>query len=213
MNNRKLLVLNEIMKKEKEIKKYDPDGAKKQFLTSFHFPCDKKTLLKELTEDIIPKCHDPKDNEHEIAQKRFTEKAMLLLRIFENDSHVGLMETFTEKYQMLSREMTETMIKEYNCTNEAEKALAELAVNAYIRVIDNSRRLNNMLEMRETTQLINGYFSILSKQIDRANRQFISALLTLKQLKSPQIEMHIKSNTAFIAQNQQINVDTKNNEA
>jgi uncharacterized protein (DUF736 family) len=121
------------------------------------------------------------------------------------------MESFTEQYQMLGREMTETMIKEFDCSNEAEKALSELAVNAYIRVIDNSRRLNNQLEATDITHNRNVYIENLSKQIDRANRQYISALMTLKQLKAPQIEMNIKANTAFISNNQQVNVNKDEN--
>ena len=56
------------------------------------------------------------------------------------------------------------------------------------------------------------YLAMLSKQIDRANRQFLSALTTLKQLKTPSIEMNIKTNTAFVSQNQQINSKNETNE-
>jgi hypothetical protein len=116
------------------------------------------------------------------------------------------METFTEKYRMFAREMLKTMIVELNCSNETERALAELAVNAYVRVIDNSRRLNNEYESREITPNRNVYIANLSKQIDRANRQYLSAIMTLRQLKSPTVEMTIKANTAFVSHNQQVNV-------
>ena len=199
------------MEEKKEIKKYDREEAKKEALSAISFPDNKDALLKELTQDIIPKCLDSKDKDNEVIQKKFKDKSMLLLRIFENESHIGLMESFNEKYQMFARELATNMIREHNCSNETEKALAELAANAYIRVIDNSRRLNNLLEMNNANQNINGFFSILSKQIDRANRQYISALLTLKQLKAPQIEMNIKTNTAFISNNQQVNVNKDEN--
>jgi hypothetical protein len=84
-------------------------------------------------------------------------------------------------------------------------------VNAYIRVLDNSRRLNNELNGQNITPNRNIYIANLSKQIDRANRQYISALLTLKQLKSPNVEMNIKTNNAFISNNQQINVNKNEN--
>jgi len=197
-------------KEIKEIKKYDPEEYKKNALSVITFPDTKDSLLKELVQDIIPKYIDTESKEKEDVQKRFTEKSILLLRIFENESHVGLMESFTDKYQMTVREMSKTMISEFNCSNEAEKALVGLIVNAYMRVLDNSRRLDNELEGRNITHERNVYIANLSKQIDRANRQFISALLTLKQLKAPTIEMNIKANTAFVSNHQQINVNKPN---
>lgn len=196
---------------EKEIKKYNPEEAKKEALSAVSFPDNKDALLKELTQDIIPKCLDSKNEKNEVVKKRFTDKSMLLLRIFENESHVALMESFSENYRMFSKEMADDLIKEFNCIKEYEKALAKLMTNAYIRVLDNSRRLNNELESREITPNKNVYIANLSKQVDRANRQFISALMTLKQLKVPQIEMNIKTNTAFISNNQQVNVNKDEN--
>ena len=51
----------------------------------------------------------------------------------------------------------------------------------------------------------NGYLAILSKELDRAHRQLITALTTLRQIKNPPIEFNVKAKTAFVAQNQQIN--------
>jgi hypothetical protein len=45
----------------------------------------------------------------------------------------------------------------------------------------------------------------MGKELDRAERHFFTALNTLKQIKSPMLEMNIHAKTAFIAQNQQIN--------
>jgi len=193
------------MKKETDIKKYNPKESKEEFFSSTYFPDSSNALLKELTQDIIPKCSDPKHPEHELAKKKFGDKSLLLFRIFENDSHVGLMESFDERYRMFSSEMSKTMISEFNCSNEAEKALVELIVNAYIRVIDNSRRLNNELEGKNITHNRNVYIGNLSKQVDRANRQFLNALIALKQLKEPQLNIKVKTDNAYFAQNQQIN--------
>jgi HD superfamily phosphohydrolase len=196
-----------------EIKKFDSESAKKIVLSSVTFPNNKDSLLKDLSENILPKLITLQGDELKETTDRFNEKSMLLLRLLESDSHVGIMESFTEKYQMLSLEMCKKIIKEFDCSNEAEKALAELIVNAYLRVIDNSRRLNNEFECRNITPNRNVFIANLSKQLDRAHRQFTSTLMTLKQMKSPQIEMNIRATTAFVSQNQQINVDKKNNEA
>lgn len=199
------------MKNKKELKPYSEEEAKKVIISRITFPNNRQSLIKELKEEIIPKCIDETNPEHEKATKLFGEKAMLFMRIFENESHVALMESVNENYQMMSKEMSEQMIKEFDCKNEAERSLVKLIVNAYIRVLDNSRRLNNELNGQNITPNRNIYIANLSKQIDRANRQYISALLTLKQLKAPNVEMNIKTNNAFISNNQQINVNKDEN--
>lgn len=89
----------------------------------------------------------------------------------------------------------------------------EIVTNSFIRAIDHSRRFNNCLNAGEyLSDERTRYLTMLSKQIDRANRQYLNALTALKQIKAPVIEMNIRTNTAFVSQNQQINVDNKINE-
>jgi hypothetical protein len=199
------------MKNKKEIKKYDPEETKRVIMSCITFPDNKDSLIKELKEKIIPIITKDDHPDNKEFTKKFHEKGMLLMRMFENESHVAIMESLDENYRMLSKEMCAQMMKEFDCQNEVEKSLVELIVNAFIRVLDNSRRLNNELNCRDITPNRNIYIANLSKQIDRANRQYISALLTLKQLKTPQIEMNIKTNNAFISNNQQINVNKDEN--
>lgn len=199
------------MENKKEVKPYSEEEAKKVIMSCINFPDNRKDLVRELTEEIIPKCTDDNHPDREKATKKFHEKGMLLLRIFENESHVALMESVDENYRMMGKEMSDEMMQEFDCKNEAERSLVKLMVNAYIRVLDNSRRLNNELNGQNITPNRNIYIANLSKQVDRANRQYISALLTLKQIKSPNVEMNIKTNNAFISNNQQINVNKDEN--
>jgi hypothetical protein len=97
------------------------------------------------------------------------------------------------------------LIKEYACKTYGEKALVDLAVNAYARNLNYSKRLFNSIKMNQTTALLNGFFAIMSKEIDRANRHFITALETLKRFKQPELKVNVKTTNAFISQNQQIN--------
>lgn len=52
-----------------------------------------------------------------------------------------------------------------------------------------------------------GYYSILSKELDRANRHFLSAYQTLIYLKQPPLKVQVKTTNAFIAQAQQFNAN------
>jgi len=51
----------------------------------------------------------------------------------------------------------------------------------------------------------NGLYANYSKEVDRAHRQFMMAITTLKQMKSPTPQINVRTNTAFVAQNQQVN--------
>jgi len=45
----------------------------------------------------------------------------------------------------------------------------------------------------------------LGKQVDSANRQYISTLTLLREMKQPQINIKVQSKQAFVDQNQQFN--------
>jgi len=199
---------------KKIIKKYSPKETKDILLQSTKFEGDLDYILSQLSDDLLPKYFDGSDTEKKEVKDRMHQKTSQMLIALETDTHIGLMDTFDSYYKGLSRELCSQIIKEYQCTTNLEKTLVEVIVNSFIRIIDNSRRLNNEFDCKNITPNRNVYISILSKQVDRANRQYLNALIALKQLKSPSIEMNIKTNTAFISHNQQINTGStlRNNE-
>lgn len=165
----------------------------------------KKKLFRELRE-----IYTEIDSKDEKIKSKALEKHDVVSRKVLSSigtlSHFNLMETFTERYQLLAYDLSEKMYAEYDCKNETERMLVEIIVNSYIRTLDNSRRLNNEFEGREITQNRNVYIANLSKQLDRANRQYLQALLTLKQLKTPSLELKINATNAFLSNNQQVNI-------
>lgn len=168
---------------------------------------DLKNNLNRLSHTLLPKLLHGTTEEMKKALAESNDLVVEVMLALETDTHTALMGTFNAEYRGLAKELSEQIIKEHGLVSSTEKILAELIANSFIRVIDNSRRLNNELECREITPNKNVYISLLSKQVDRANRQFLSALLTLKQLKSPTIEMNIKTKNTFVAQNQQVNTN------
>ena len=193
---------------KKVIKKYSPKETKDILLQSTKFEGDLDYILSQLGNDLLPKYFDGSDEESKEVKDQVHKKTSQMLIALETDTHIGLMDTFDSYYKGLSKELCSQLIKEYQCNTNLEKTLVEVIVNSFIRIIDNSRRLNNELDCKNITPNRNVYISILSKQVDRANRQYLNALMALKQLKTPNIEMNIKTNTAFISHNQQINTGT-----
>jgi len=49
----------------------------------------------------------------------------------------------------------------------------------------------------------------MSKEVDRANRHFLSALQTLKEIKQPELKVNIKTNAAFFGEKQEFNNNDK----
>ena len=191
-------------------KTYTPEQVTKFVKNTLALQGDESVLMKKMAEELLPKFKAGEKSDE--LSKKIGDTALELMRMRESDYHCNLMETFRGQYRSLTKIMTEQTIEEYDCQTEIEKSLASVIVGAYVRYIDNSRRLNNELECENITRNRNVYIANLSKQVDRAQRQYLSAVMTLKQIKAPTIEMNIKAQTAFISQNQQINSQTEIND-
>ena len=175
----------------------------KKYISS---PCDPDYILKNAIEQLNVR-NDKDKKVVEKADKELKENSEAIAMSIGLETHYPLAETVNERFRPHILEVVRQIENEYGCKTSSEKALAEIVANAYFRVIDSSRRLNN--ELGDGGKTINEdrtkYLVMLSKQTDRANRQFLSALFALKQFKVPVIEMNIVAKTAFISQNQQIN--------
>lgn len=176
-------------------------------------PNDLNHMLEIVCKDILPNFINGNVEEKDKAKQELSKMSLDLFRSLELETQANLMESVDENYRSLAKDLTSKIIIENNCTKTEEKMLAEVMVGSFIRYIDNSRRLNNEYNCTNITTNRNNYIAILSKQVDRANRQYLSSLMALKQLKSPNIEMNIKTQNAFVSNNQQINVTKESNES
>lgn len=169
-------------------------------------PYAPEAVFKKLGDDLVPKLEGgqikPTDWESEESQKLI----MQALMVDEFVSHYGLVESVPENYRPMIIEQSRQLISEYNCTTTSEKQLAELAGMAYVRALVAAKRFNGCIAVSEyISDDRTRYLAVLSKELDRAHRQYLSALATLKQIKAPALEINVKAKTAFVAQNQQIN--------
>ena len=132
-------------------------------------------------------------------------KAMTLLE-FENGM---LMSTVVpEQYKTFGIDMLRRLQKDYNCTLISEMAVAELATISYIRTLELQHIMDSSLARSEKHQMNMLYITIVGKELDRANRQFLAAIQTLRMMKQPSLQLNIKANTAVIGQNQLVQADT-----
>lgn len=147
------------------------------------------------------------------TQKEAEKKVGELLPLFNLDNCHSFRELVPDWNRGRAVEFTLQLYKEYGCQRASEKALAQTAVIAFEHIFDYSRRMHLLLDATSNSKIIanKAYSSLLQRvkilglEIDRANRQFLTALQTLKQIKAPNMKVNVKSRTAFVAQNQQFN--------
>lgn len=202
------------LKKKRETtniaKKYTEQEVRDIITKFVQTDVDPRDIFKDLGENILPYLFSDDKKESKKANERFKGKADKALMSLGVETDYALIRTIGKKYQPLILQFNRQLVREYDCQSSSEKALVHIIVNAYVKVIDSSERFSKCLEAGEyLSDERTKYLAMLSKQLDRANRQFITALTTLKQLKAPSLEINVKAKTAFIAQNQQLNVNPK----
>ena len=169
---------------------------------------DLNNVLDRLANELLPKWQNGSPIEQRKVKEEFEKQVSAVLYGYESKNHIALMECVSERFRGSAKEVCEQFIGDFDCKTDAEKILAETAANAFMRYMDASRRFNSCLDFENTISPVkNTFLAMLSKEQDRAHRQYISTLGIIKQFKAPAIEMNIRTKNAFVAQNQQINVD------
>ncbi|EKD99967.1 MAG: hypothetical protein ACD_22C00127G0017 [uncultured bacterium] len=181
------------------------DFAKNMMKTLRVAKCDPKILLEKIDTTMEAYHQAKNEEEKKTTLLAFSQSTNDALYIYGLDNHYPVAETVTSKLQPLVIQMTNDLIAEYSCKTTSEKALAELIAGAYGRYLSYSNTLTGSFNVEYLSSEKNGYFTLLGKEADRAYRQFITALTTLKQLKFPTPQINVRTNTAFVAGNQQIN--------
>lgn len=186
-------------------KKYTNDEVRDLMSTKYVIQDNPEYVLKQLGEFMSRMDNnEPTPEKDKGIADEVVGRAVSVLNL---ETHFLVSIATKEDYRPFTIEFANQLIAEYDCKTASEKALAQLTAQAYIRSIQYARSLNNAVAIGEAKPSLNTFFSIMSKEIDRANRQYTSGLTTLKQLKSPNLTVNVKTNAAFIAQNQQLNAN------
>jgi hypothetical protein len=190
----------------KPVKTYTREEAIREIKHVLAVPIDPDYLIDQFRNQILPRLNGNKE-EFEKAKVELMEMSRKLIVATGLNNHYHLAETIEEDNRPLILSLTQELIKEYDCKTVSEVSLAEMVAVHYGRVISYSKVLANNAQggSKPITTERNGLYSFLSKEIDRASRQYIVALTMLRQFKNPPIEINVKAKTAFVSQNQQIN--------
>lgn len=182
------------------------DEVKKMVLSVDH-SLSPKYCLMQIASDIMPKIRITNKK----LSKEEIEKISQSVIDYGIENHTSIIGAIEKQYRGLAFNLRKNIIEEYNCQTYSEKALVDMIVNAYARNLSLSRMLVNTATTGHTTPGLNQFMVIMSKEIDRANRHFLTALETLKHFKQPELKVNVKTKNAFIGQNQQFNTNQNDN--
>jgi len=138
-----------------------------------------------------------------------------------------------DQFATFAIEMMRQLQQEYNCQTASEKATCELATMEFERTLEIRWQMKESLVyqralayshtcgQRESIVATKGVctacnrsrieiqlYAQLGKELDRANRHYLTAIQTLRMMKQAPLNITIKAGTAVIGQNQVI--QTKN---
>jgi len=156
---------------------------------------DPSIVLKRAKEEIEGK----KETAYAIEPKSNTFKAMTL---YEFDKGLLMLTTIADQYKTFAIDHSRKLQKEFNCETVAEKSLCEITTVNFIRSLEIQRKINNLFSQNGLSKLDVEYFTQLSKELDRAQRHYISSLQTLRSFKQPTFKLSVKADTAVVGQNQ-----------
>ncbi len=177
--------------------------------TAVPIDCDPDTILKELRDDVFPRLKKERDsagrNGGISVRPEDSKKLRAAAFVYATDTHLPLMDTVEERYRPMLMHSVREIEKEYDCKTPTEKMLAEIIAGSHARVMEYGRQLTRGFLIDYLTHENISYIAMFGKEMDRAHRQFLNAVATLKQIKNPPLEVNVTAKTAFVAQNQQIN--------
>lgn len=208
----RLAMANKSDKPAKQNKKlartYTPEDVKKA-LKGFDITISPASLIKESVA-----LWNEFEQASEAEQKQLVDKLNKKLEhtavIYALDNHYIAAGTLHEnKHRTLMIQMAKDLIAEHDCKTTTEKMLAQTAALAYCRMIEYGDKLNGLMRMEFISNEKNGFYSLLSREVDRCTRQYLTAINTLKHFKQPTLNVTFKADNAFVAQNQQINSKPK----
>lgn len=187
-----------------------PEDVRKFLMKAIHRICNPDTELKALGK-LFSEYAAADQAGKDAMETKLDEQSLASLMTLAVQSHLPLVESVASRYRSLVIEMAEQLIKEFNCETHSERAIAQVAAVSYVRFMALSKTLNQVTEIEFLQHATTGYYGMIGREVDRAERRFRTTIMTLKQMKYPTMNLQLKVNTAFVAQNQQINASLEPN--
>lgn len=192
-------------KKTNKVKEMTHDEFVDFVVPHILMPYSSKELIKELKNLYAEAVETDDPKKRKKLQKIVNKKSVDLTAIMSIETKGNALLGVEESKRSFAMRMCEELEKEYRVTTYSEKMLVQSITIAYCRMQEYIRYFRNYAADEWPTSAKGKYLSTLGKEIDRANRQYLTALQVLKSFKQPPLKVSVTAKTAFIAQNQQNN--------
>jgi hypothetical protein len=119
-----------------------------------------------------------------------------------------------QKYRNFIYTTRANLVKEFNCKTSLELMLIDRIVANYWRAMRIETLLCPYIEWNDDypfSQLRVNIIKELSKSLESASRQLTTSILLLKEMKQPGLNVKISAGNAFVANNQQFNLNKNEN--
>jgi len=196
-----------ITKNNKPVRKFSNEEAKKIAIHSVMSSITSDNAITEFAEKQLPSIR-----EGETAKDKVSENINNISLAYSQESGHALIESVEPRYRGFALKLRDDLKKEFDCKTASEIALVDQIVNSHIRKISNAKLLESYNEPEWLSHEKVSLLNFFSRETDRAHRQFLSALETLKMMKQPSLKVNVKTNNAFISEKQQFNNNLQKNE-
>lgn len=190
---------------KKLTKPMTPDSVRQLLLRIATFELAPESLLQSVA-GLLDEYNEADGEQKETISSKLNTKLKQAYALVALDKHHLISNVMDDdKYRTLVIEIANQLIAEYECKTVGEKMLAETAAWAFCRMLECSQTLSGIHRVEYLSTEKSSFFGMLSKEVDRANRQYLAAIHTLRQLKQPPLSVTFKTHNAFIAHDQNIN--------
>ncbi len=215
-------------------KRYTTDEARRIVSWFYRHESDPDEIALDLAEQHLEKLERGTPKEKEAEKRWLLNEADNVQMMLGLDTHIPLLKTVDAEYWPFVLSVARQTEKENDPKTAIEKMLLQEVVMSHAKLIAHSAKLNEAIEAMMThsnTNVVPMHGNVptlsyqplaakvgvnkvrameaLSKQVDRASRQFNDAVMVLQQMKRPPLEVNIVSKNMFVAENQQINTSAK----
>lgn len=126
------------------------------------------------------------------------------LTLFEFDKGILMASSIPNLYKVFAVDFLRKLRTEFNCQTPSENATAELATINFIRTMDIQKRITAYLEKGTIDKIGSKFIELMSLELDRANKHFLTSINSLKTIRQPTYNFSFNAQTAVIGQNQMI---------
>jgi len=154
-----------------------------------------------LATDLEYKLKSRKDKEYSDKERDIIFSA-LCLDEFNNGLQLG--HAVPSHAEAFAVDLSHQLQNQYQCTTPSKKSLAHMAALNYCRIFSIQRQIHNVSGNGRLTDLGIKYLTIMSKELDRAQRHYLTTIQALEIGLQPAIKLSIRTQTANIASQQAI---------